>query len=255
MARDLIQTPDDAESNFFIRSGTSRPPFLEHTMIKKTVFAAAVTGLLLAAGQASATLIDFNSLSEGTVLSNQYAGVTFSANAFTGLGGPTKNWATNTDMTITGSLSGDAGNLGLPSLVSGNLLRALGTGLGPYDGAGWLAENGDPSFSVTFSMAISSISVDFAGVSTPADVRLIAYNGTTLLGEAPLSTITATPAQFTLSFSAASITKVAIVPGSFLDWVGVDNINYTTAPVPEVSTYAMMALGMGLLAFKRRKVA
>ena len=219
-------------------------------MIKKTVFVAAAAGLLLAAGQASAGTITFDELvggipvvSVGDTLSTQYAGVTFSANAFTGAGGPTGDWATNTDMTIVSSTGSDVGGLGTPSLVSGKLLRSFG---------GWLDEDGDPSFLITFASAISSISVDFAGVSTPADVHLIAYNGATQIGDV---TSAVTTGQFTLSFAAASITKVAIVPGSYDDWVGVDNINYTTAAVPEVSTYAMMALGMGLLAFKRRKAA
>jgi hypothetical protein len=214
-------------------------------MIKKTVFAAAAAGLLLAAGQASAVTITFEDLTVGTTLSTQYAGVTFSANAFTGPGTSTSGeaWATNTDMTIVSSTGADVGGLGTPPLVSGNLLRS-------FDG--WLTEDGDPSFKITFASAVSSISADFAGVSTPADVHLIAYNGATVLGDV---TSAVTSGQFTLSFAAASITSVAITPGSYNDWVGVDNITYTVAAVPEVSTYAMMALGLGLMAFKRRKAA
>jgi hypothetical protein len=37
--------------------------------------------------------------------------------------------------------------------------------------------------------------------------------------------------------------------------VGVDNISYTLTPVPEVSSYAMMGLGLALLALRRRKSA
>ena len=60
-----------------------------------------------------------------------------------------------------------------------------------------------------------------------------------------------TTGQFTLSFSAASITSVRVTPGWFNDWVGVDNVVF--APVPEPATYAMMALGLAaLLAFRRR---
>jgi hypothetical protein len=221
---------------------------LEPTMIKKSAFSAAAAGLLLAASHASATVIDFGGLAEGTVLANQYAGVTFSANAFSGAGTSTSgaDWATNTDMTITSS---DVGGLGAPALVSGNVLHAFGN---VYTSAGWLSEDGDPSFLITFATPISSISADFAGVAEPADVHLIAYDGATMLGDVTSDVLTG---QFTLSFAAASITSVAITPGSFNDWVGVDNINYTAAAVPEVSTYAMMALGMGLLAFKRRKAA
>jgi hypothetical protein len=211
-------------------------------MIKKSAFAAAAAGLLLAAGQASAVTITFEDLTEGVTLSNQYAGLgaIFSPNAFSGAGGPTGDWATNTDMTITAT---DVGGFGTPALVSGNVLRSFG---------GWLDEDGDPSFTITFATPVDFISAAFAGVSTPADVHLIAYNGATVLGDITSAVVTG---QFTLSFAAASITSVAITPGSFNDWVGVDNINFTAAAVPEVSTYAMMALGLGLLAFKRRKVA
>jgi hypothetical protein len=239
---------DDSGSTFFHQVVHPPTTVLEHTMIKKTVFAAAVTGLLLAAGQASAATITFEDLAEGATLSTQYAGlgVTFSPNVFADpLPSPTGGWATNTDMTIT---STDVGGLGSPSLVSGNLLHAFGNSVAN----GWLSEDGDPSFLMTFSTPISFISAAFAGVSTPADVHLIAYNGATQLGDI---TSAVTTGQFVLSFAAASITSVAITPGSFNDWVGVDNINFTAAAVPEASTYAMMALGMGLLAFKRRKAA
>ena len=213
--------------------------------MKKTVFAAAAAGLLLAAGQASAVLIDFENLAVGTTLANQYAalGATFSPNAFTGTGGPSGDWATNTDMTIVSSTGTDVGGLGTPPVVSGNILRSFN---------GWLNENGDPTFRITFTTPINSISAAFAGVATPADVRLIAYNGVTQIGNV---TSTVATGQFTLSFAAASITSVVITPGSFSDWVGVDNINYVPVPVPEASTYAMMGLGLGLLAFKLRKVA
>ena len=196
---------------------------------------------LLAAAHASATTINFDNLAVGTTLSNQYAGVSFAANAFTGAGGPTGAWATNTNMTIVSSTGPDVGSLGTPSLVSGNLLRS-------FDG--WLSENGDPSFSVSFASAINFFGADFAGVSTPGAVRIFAYDGNTLLG----SSTGATTGQFTLSFAAASFTRVVVTPGSFDDWVGVDNITYTTAAaIPEPQTYALMALGLAAVALARRR--
>ncbi len=203
-----------------------------------TMMAAAA---VLAFGQAHADTIDFDSLAVGTVLSNQYAGVTFSANAFTGPGSSTsgEDWATNSDMTIVDSAGTDVGGLGTPSLVSGNVLRS-------FDG--WLSEDGDPSFLVSFASPVSSFSATFAGVSTPADVTMWAFDGATLLG-----TVSGTTAgQFMLALAGSSITSVAIRPGSFNDWVAVDNITYTPA-VPEASTWAMMGLGLGLLALKRRR--
>ena len=201
-------------------------------------------GLSLAAAQAGAVTISFDDLAAGTILSNQYAaqGAIFSANAFSGAGSSSSSqpWATNTDMAIVSSTGADVGGLGLPSLVSGNILHSFN---------GWLGENGDPSFRIAFSTPVTLVSATFAGVSTPADVRLFAYDGTTLL-----ATVTGTTAgQFVLSFIGSTITSVVITPGSYDDWVGVDNIVFQ--PVPEVSTYAMMGLGLALLAFRRRLLA
>jgi hypothetical protein len=210
-------------------------------MNRKVTFATLASGLLLAAGQASATTLTFEDLAVGTVLSTQYSalGATFSANAYTGTGGPTSDWASNTDMTIVSSTGSDVGGLGTPTLVSGNLLRSF---------AGWLNEDGDPSFKISFSSAATGFSASFAGVSTAADVRVFAYNGATLVGTVAGSST----GQFTLSY-AGPVTSVVITPGSFNDWVGVDNITYNLAAVPEVSTYAMMGLGVAVLALQRRR--
>ena len=212
----------------------------------KTIWKTALTmSMSLTAVCASATTINFENLAVGTILSNQYAGVTFAANAFTGPGSSSSGepWATNTDMSIVSSLAGgDVGGLGTPPLVSGNVLHSFN---------GWLAENGDPSFRISFASAINSFSATFAGVSTGADVRLFAYNGASLL-----STVAGSATgQFVLSFAAASITSVVIAPGSFDDWVGVDDITYTAAVagVPEPETYALMALGLAAIALARRR--
>ena len=214
----------------------------------KTIWKTALTmSMSLTAACASATTINFENLAVGTILSNQYAGVTFAANAFTGPGSSSSGepWATNTDMSIVSSLAGgDVGGLGTPPLVSGNVLHSF---------IGWLAENGDPSFRISFASAINSFSATFAGVSTGADVRLFAYNGASLH-----STVAGSATgQFVLSFAAASITSVVIAPGSFDDWVGVDDITYTAAVVgvPEPETYALMALGLAAIALARRRAS
>ncbi|MBC7941112.1 MAG: PEP-CTERM sorting domain-containing protein [Chitinophagaceae bacterium] len=206
---------------------------------------AAASGLLLAASQASAVVITFEDLAPGAILSNQYAalGAIFSPNVFTGPGSSTsgEEWASNTDMTIVSSTGPDVGGLGTPvGVVSGNILRS-------FDG--WLSEDGDPSFSISFSTPVSSVSAAFAGVTGAADVRLFAYNGATLLGTVAGSS----PGQFVLSFAATSITRVNIAPGSFDDWVGVDNINFV--PVPEPGTYGLMALGLGVVGWARLRAA
>jgi hypothetical protein len=213
-------------------------------MTQKLSFGGLAVGLMLAT-QAQAVTINFDGLAVGTVLSNQYAGVTFSPNAFSGPGSSTSGnpWATNTNMTIVDSTGSDVGGLGTPLLVSGNLLRSF---------AGWLTENGDPSFKISFAAPINTFSATFAGVAAAGDVTMWLYNGATQIGV--VSGPALATGQFVLSFASASITSVAIRPGSFNDWVGVDNINYTPAAVvPEISTYAMMLLGMGLVAWRRRQ--
>ncbi len=197
---------------------------------------------LLATFDAGATDITFDNLAVGATLSTQYAGVVFSPNAFTGAGAPDGSWATNTDMTIVSATGSDVGALGFPSLVGGNVLRSFDA---------WTNENGDPSFRVSFASAISSFSADFAGVDTPTDVRLFAYNGASLLG----TIVGATTGQFTLSFAAPRITSIVVTPGDFFDYVAVDNIRYQAAiiPVPEPETWALTSLGLVALGWARRR--
>lgn len=207
-------------------------------------------GLCLAALRSPATTLSFDDLVAGTTLSSQYAslGVTFSANAFTGLGSSSSGaiWATNTDLTVVSATGTDVGSLGTPSMASGNVLRSF---------AGYLGEDGDASFEMSFSTAISSISVSYAGVSTAstaaaADNRLFIYDGTTLL-----ATVAGTTGanQFVLTYSAPSITRVVVASGSFADYVAVDNVVFT--PVPEPESYAMMFGGLiGIGALVRRRL-
>ena len=210
----------------------------------------------LAFGAASANATIYNitfdpgdpigGLAAGTILSNQYlaaTGANFSPNGFTGAGSPTGNWATNTDMTVVSSTGGDVGGLGTPALVSGNILRSF---------AGWLNEDGDPSFLITFAVPITSFSATFAGMSTPADTQIFGYSGATLLTS---TAATATTGQQTLTITTGlAFTSIVVTPGDFNDWVGVDNITFTT--VPEPSTWAMLAGGLLLvLVSVRRRLA
>ncbi|MFO0952767.1 MAG: hypothetical protein U0835_16785 [Isosphaeraceae bacterium] len=216
-------------------------------------FAAALLLALAPSARAADFLITFDSgdpiggLAVGATLGTQYSafGVVFTPNGFSGNGGPTGTWATNTNMTVVSSTGSDVGGLGTPSLVSGNLLRS-------FDG--WLDEDGDPSFRATFAGGVSFFSADFAGIAAPASTRIFAYNGTTLLTTATA----AGTGQQTLSVSSATpITSVVVTPGDFFDWVGVDNIRYTTlaTAVPEPSPLLLAgvaALPMGALAAWRR---
>ena len=220
--------------------------------MKKTLQAVVAASTLLVAMSASAQSYNItfdagdpiNGLAVGATLANQYAafGVTFAPNAFSGAGTSSsgEDWATNTNMGIVSSTGTDVGGLGSPSLASGNLLRSFNA---------WLGENGDPSFRASFAGGITAFSAVFAGVGTGADVRLFAYNGATLLGSVAGVGI----GQFSLAFAAPNITSIVVTPGSFNDWVGVDNIQYTLAAIPEPGTYALMGLGLCAVAWARRR--
>lgn len=213
-------------------------------------------GLLLATA-ASGVTINFDDLSAGVTLSTQYAaqGVVFSPNAFSGSGSSSSgsDWATNTDMTIvsidTGTLGVDYGALGVPSLVSKNILHSF---------SNWqYLEDGDPSFRMDFSTPASSVSVTFAGVdgaAGAADTRIFAYAGSVLLGSMAGTLPDDNVGQFTLTFAAPSITSIAVAPGSFDDWVGVDNIVFIPAPVPEPGAWMLMLLGLAAAPWARRRL-
>lgn len=197
---------------------------------------------------AQAALITFDAgdpiggLAAGTILSNQYAGigVTFSPNAFGGFGGPTGAWATNTGMRI----GTDFGGIGTPVLNSGNGLHLL---------SDWTGENGDPSFRATFSSPISSLSAVFFGIFTPASTRLFAYDSLGgLLATATAPTPTQGQSLLTVS-SSSPIASVVFTPGDFVDWVGVDNIEFTPAqPIPTPMLLPGL-IGMGVAALRQRR--
>ncbi len=207
----------------------------------------------LLATTASAFTIGFDDLSPGTTLGSQYAalGVIFSANGGSGATSTGEPWATNTDMTVVSLITGvdgeDYGALGSPSLVSNHVLRRY---------LDWYGEDGDPSFRIDLATPASQISITFAGLGSAAfapDTRLWAYAGSLLVGSAVGSWPDESVGQLTLGVVAPAITAVVVAPGSYRDWVAVDNISI--APVPEPGRWALMLLGIaGLGVLSRRRL-
>ena len=205
-------------------------------------------GMLMTGATAGAATytINFDDLAAGTTLSSQYAsttGATFTAGGARTYDAQSQGngtWADNTDMTLVSATGADTSNLGTPSLVGGNIL-------GSY--SGWESEDGDPAFTISFAQAVSSFSADFASVYYGTDVAIYAYSAGTLVG-----TVTGGASdygQFALNLSAPDITSVVITPGSYGDYVAVDNVRFTTS-VPEPSNLALLALGLGVIATRRR---
>lgn len=192
------------------------------------------------AASARATSITFDDglVASGATLANQYAslGVTFApgGGSITGVinpAGTTQGFATNVDMTI-GPIE-----IGSAAPLSGLALRTYN---------GYNAENGDPVFTMTFSSPISLLSLDFGSVSTSAgQAAVFAVNPATgtavTVGFEPSAangTVTATGLP-------TGTRTIIVVPGTYNDYVAIDNLNFTV--VPEPTTVAMSLFGAGVL--------
>lgn len=174
-----------------------------------------------------------NAIAEGAMLSTQYSAWGVSAS---NVGAPPfgSGWASNSSLQITAT---DIGG-GVTAPISGKLLHSFG---------GWLSENDDPFIRMAFSTGINSIAADFGGMSDYAASGIYAYNGATLVGQV---NGTASGTQHLSLSGVGTITNIIIVPGTFGDWVGVDNISFNTVPTPGAA--ALLGLG-GLIVGRRRR--
>jgi hypothetical protein len=218
----------------------------------KTVSRLAVLAMVAAASAAQAAVITFDdgAVSEGSTLADQYQ-VSHGVSFFAGLGGATGvnptslgggGFATNSDLTIVSSSGSDVGG-GVSSPISGLLLHSFN---------GWLGEDNDAVLYMTFASPISAISIDFGGVFDSDSTRIFAIDANNA-AIASVSAATTGTTTLTLSPSQA-VSKVVVTYGDFYDWVGLDNINFTTAAVPEPTSSGLMVLG-GLAAASRRRRA
>ncbi len=210
--------------------------------MKKALFG--VAALAMIAGTATARplfTMNFDQDSAGNAIANGTSaltaqpysgwGVTFSADPY--------GWATNTGMHITSTDTGGGYNASL-----GQVLHAFSQD--------WLAEDGDPSFLMTFTTPIDYMTMDVVGDTGGVDglQTFFAYYAAdlTLLGSYQANGIGGVE-NIGGAFSSPAY-YVAVAPGDFGDWVGIDNIKFNTVPAP--ASLGLVGLA-GLAAGRRRR--
>lgn len=190
-------------------------------------------------------------INSGETLRNQYAdwGITFSAGGLSGASGEgSQNWATNTSMIITNS---DFGSRGVTAPPVTNMLHSYN---------GWLAEDGTPIFRMDIAGgAIGSIAADFVGMGSTTTYANTSFRpfiqvydaGNTLIGSASPEPQASTSYQTVMASFGGTAAYALIAPGSFADWVGIDNIVVNTVPTP--GAMALFGMGMACMAKRKRK--
>lgn len=179
-----------------------------------------------------------NPIAPGTTLDMHYAawGVGANANTYTG-----DDWATNTDMTM-GTDVGINARSGF-----GNCLHNL---------TGWTLEDADPSFELTFLYRIDAISAVFTGVGINDNIAgMIVYNDLDQVIAEARVVDPALGGELTQTLSLTNLhaaSRVVILPGTFDDWIGIDDITFTDAALPAPSAGALAGIACALAARRRR---
>lgn len=198
-----------------------------------------VLGGLLATAFANAApyTLDFdtdsfgNAIAAGSAMSNQYSGwgFSFSANPFVGTG-----WATNSDMHVSNT---DVG--GGYTAVHKNVFHTY---------SGWLNEDDDPSMLITSANDVTDVSMTFIGdTSTASFFACYDINGA-LVAQSGFAAGSGGDDVVSLT-GMSGVRYIAIAPGYYFDWAGVDDVKITTVPEP----FSMVALGLGVAAMARKR--
>ena len=190
-------------------------------------FLTALAGLTFAtmASPASATVINFDNLGNGVVVTSQYAGVTFSSQAGSQV------------LTSAQSLGSS-----LPNFICS---AKVGSGINCVD-----------DVYVDFLGGVSGLSFKAVGannVGNMGDVRVFA--GATLLGTVNMvgSGTPLTPVFVNLA-AFANVTRIEIANVTDAAGLGYDDFTFDQAgAVPEASTWAMMIAGFGLVGVAARR--
>jgi hypothetical protein len=195
--------------------------------LAKTVLTALAALTLPAAAQA--VVIDFDDLGNGVVVTNQYAGVTFSSDpgfevltTAQSLGSSTPNFI----------CSGQGGSINCVSPIY-----------------------------VDFATGVSGLSFLQVGDNTPGDVGDVrVFSGATLLGTVDIMSDAApfTPGLIDLG-AFSNITRIEIVNITDAAGLGFDDFTFTVGAgaIPEPATWAMMIGGFALVgaSMRRRRTA
>ena len=194
-----------------------------------------LAALALAGAQAQATTITFDEFAatnSNTALTGAYSaqGVVF---------------GNDNSGTWGGTGQGDPGNWGVAGTNGTQFLGNNGVN-GPY------------STTISFASAQSLITFDASrtnGSSGGQTLTVDAYTGSTLVSASTV-TLGAIDSWSNISISGAGITSL-VLQGSVTGFspYGIDNLSFSTSAVPEPATLSLMAAGLGLFGWSRKRRA